>query len=129
MSTARVALYRNAQEFFRSHLLDLYRWEAVEHSRPQVVDRPEGINERRERGWYRGQVHDKIEMRFGPFELTVTGPFEDEKHPRGLITARAGQDTCEGPIDPATWDRVAAFIRENQHEEAYGSAAGSDWGR
>lgn len=130
MISARNALFRQTQEFFHSHLLGIYRWDDVEHSRPQTIDRPEGVKERREQSWYRGKTHDKVEMRFGPFSLTVTGPFEDEKYPCGLISVQTGRLSLEGPLDSATWDRAASFIKEHRSEEVeHGIAARSDWGR
>lgn len=130
MIRERNALYRQVQEFFHSHLLGVYRWDDVEHARPHKIDRPEGAKERAEQSWYRGQTHDKIEMRFGRFELTVIGPFEDDNHPNGLITVQHGQESLKGPLDPLTWDHVAEFIKTHNREEVdYGSEAGSDWGR
>lgn len=129
MIRTRNALSRQVQDFFHSHLLGIYRWDDVEHSRPQDVDRPEDHKERAARGWFRGQTHDRVEMRFGPFSLSVTGPFEDEKYPCGQIVIRSGPLSLEGPLDPTTWDRVSGFIKEHNTEERHDSAAGSDWGR
>jgi hypothetical protein len=47
MTRQRSALFRQAQEFFHSHLLGIYDWEQVEHSRPQVIDRPESARRTR----------------------------------------------------------------------------------
>lgn len=69
-------------------------------------------------------------MSFGPFNLMVLGPFEDDKHPNGLISVKAGQHSLEGPLDSTTWVRAAVFIKEHNREDtAYASAGGEDWGR
>lgn len=130
MIRARNALSRQVQEFFHSHLLGLYRWDDVQHAKAQQVTRPEGAKERADRSWFRGQTHDRLQMFFGPFDLTVIGPFEDPQNPCGLIIVQTGREKLEGPLDPATWDRVSGFIKEhNQEEVADGSESRSDWGR
>lgn len=129
MIRTRNALSRQVQEFFHSHLVGLYRWDNVEHARPAPVDRPDDHRERAEQEWFRGKTHDKLEMRFGPFDLTVLGPFEDEAHPCGLIVIQAGRESLKGPLDPSTWDKVSGFIKEHHTEECHGSEARSDWGR
>lgn len=129
MIRTRNALSRQVQEFFHSHLVGLYRWDDVEHGRASPIDRPESHRERAEQQWFRGQTHDRIEMWFGPFNLTVLGPFEDAAHPCGLIVIQTAQDSLKGPLDPSTWDKVSGFIKEHNAEEYHGSTAGSDWGR
>lgn len=130
MIRARNALSRQVQNFFHSHLLGLYRWDDVEHAKPQGIDRPEKAKDRAEQSWFRGQTHDRVEMWFGPFNLTVLGPFEDEQYPCGRIVIRSATESMEGPLDPGTWDRVAAFVKEHNHEEIdNGSTARDDWGR
>lgn len=124
MIHARTALFRQAQDFFHSHLVGLYRWDDVDHSRPQKVEKIPG------KALEAGKTHDKIEMRFGPFSLTVSGPFEDPKYPCGLILVQTGAQSLEGPLDSATWDRAAGFIKEHNSEELeHGFEAGSNWGR
>lgn len=122
MIRARNALSRQVQEFFHNHLLGIYRWDEVNHSPAQKVERTPG------QALEAGKTHDKIEMRFGPFDLTVLGPFEDPGHPCGLILIENGQLALEGPLDPATWDRVSGFIKTH-NEEYHGTQARDDWGR
>lgn len=122
MIRARNALSRQVQEFFHSHLLDHYRWDDVEYLPPQKVEKLPG------KSLEAGKTHDKIEMRFGPFDLTVLGPFEDDAHPCGFIRIEAPSANLEGPLDSATWDRVSIFIKEHNHEEDHGRKAGNDWG-
>lgn len=121
MIRARNALSRQAQEFFHSHLLGLYRWDDVDHSPAQDVVKERG------KPWEAGKTHDTVEMRFGPFALTVAGPFEAP--PCGSILIETGRDKFEGPLDPATWDKVAQFVKDHDSEEYHGVEAGSDWGR
>lgn len=124
MIRTRNALSRQVQDFFHSHLLGLYRWDDVDHAPAQKVDRIPG------KSLEAGKTHDKIEMRFGPFDLTVFGPFEDDRHPCGLIKVQTGAESLEGPLDPATWVKVSDFIKTHNHEEIYnGSTARDDWGR
>lgn len=123
MIRTRSPLYRQVQNFFHSHLLGIYRWDDVEHAPAQKVEKKPGTP------WEGGKIHDKIEMRFGPFDLTVLGPFEDPAHPCGRIEIQTGRDAIDGPLDPGTWDRVAGFIKDHKTEEDHGITAGSDWGR
>lgn len=133
MIRERSALSRQAQAFFHRNMLGLFTWDDVFTQKPREVQREPG--KPREAG----KFHDELRMHFGPFDLTMLGPFESEKHPCGLIEIKCGKHTVDGPLDDATWDRVAAFIKEHNHQEEveYGTEesagfrapARDDWGR
>jgi hypothetical protein len=125
----RTALFRQVQAAFHEHLLGIYSWEQVAFRKAEKVEREKKANGT-PLPFEAGKFHDKIDMYFGPFDLVVLGPFEDEKHPMGLIKISMGSRSCDGPIDATTWQRVAAFIKENRTEESDdGRTAGTHWGR
>lgn len=122
MIHARTALYRQAQAFFHEHLIGIYSWDDVESTKAKAVERAPG--EQREAG----KTHDTVDMRFGPFDLEMAGPFEAP--PCGLIRIKVGQHSCEGPLDATTWRNVGNFVKQHNLEEYdNGSEAGDDWGR
>lgn len=117
MIRARAALTRQAQDFFHTHLVGLYRWDDVSFSPPEKQDKPvpfinaRGRRQRPERP--EGKFHAIVEMEFGIWRLTIKGP--NEHPPLGWLTLEAGE-IIEGPLDAATWKRFAEHIKEKHQE-------------
>lgn len=124
----RSALHRQVQAFFLEHLLGVYSWEQVTTKKAEAV-----VRDVKENGtplpFEAGKTHDKVEMYFGPFDLLVLGPFEDDKHPMGLIRISSRGGSCEGPLDATTWQKVGDFIKQNKEEVEHGRESGTHWGR
>ena len=120
MIRAIAALTRQAQDFFHSHLLGLYRWDDVEFMPLEKNVRiPPEMWERTSRGRrirperQEGRHHVERKLRFGIWDLTISGPSE---HPPLGWLILSGHETIEGPLDAATWKRFADHIKEH-HEE------------
>lgn len=113
MIRANAALTRQAQDFFHQHLVGIYRWEEATFSPPERNEKPEifltprGRRRRPERP--EGKYHAIVRMEFGIWRLTIEGP--NEHPPLGWIELD-GHGTIEGPLDSATWERMAALIKE-----------------
>lgn len=111
------ALTRQAQEFFHTELVGIFRWDDVEFAPPEKQEKPEpeintrGRRVRPERP--EGKFHATVRMEFGIWRLMIDGP--TERPPLGWLTLE-GHETIEGPLDAATWRRFAVHIKEN-HEE------------
>src|SRR5947207_5918737 len=106
----RSALYRQVQEFFHTHLIGLYRWDEVSSAPADLIERIPG------KPLEAGKSHDKVDMQFGPFDLLVLGPFEDENWACGMIRIRRGVESLQGPLDATTWIEVAEFIKQHNEE-------------
>lgn len=125
----RSALHRQVQMFFHEHLVGVYSWEDVQTRRAEPVKRetkPNGTPLPFEAGKFR----DKVEIYFGPFDLVALGPYEDDRHPCGLIRCSTPRGSCEGPLDATTWQKIGDFIKQNKQEEVdHGRESGTHWGR
>lgn len=126
------ALTRQVQDFFHGHLVGIYRWEdAVFLPRERNEKPPPETWPRTKRGrrvrpeGLEGRWHHVLRLSFGPYDLEVTGPAEHP--PLGNVVlfdgaARTDDDTVEGPLDPATWEKIAGRIKtdhaERQHHVA-----------
>jgi hypothetical protein len=115
----RTALTRQVQQFFHMHLLGLYRWDqAHHHDAIPVVKTVDFTKKRAERESARDQrkFHDIVSLTLDGFELIVKGPYEDEKHPCGLIRVSLGAQSIEGPLDETTWRAAGEFIKQRKEE-------------
>jgi hypothetical protein len=120
MIRALAALTRQAQEFFHSHLVGLYRWEDVEFMPLEKNVRvPPEQWVRTSRGKrirpapMEGRHKAERQMRFGIWDLTIAGP--SDEHPIGWLVL-SGHETIEGPLDMVTWKRFGDHIKQH-HEE------------
>ncbi len=117
MIRARAALNRQAQDFFKAYLLDLYRWETVSIAPPDRNEQPKpemnsrGRRRRPERP--EGKYHATIQIEFGIWRLTIEGP--NEHPPLGWLTLEAGEK-IEGPLDAATWRQFGEHIQKTHKE-------------
>jgi hypothetical protein len=114
------ALTRQVEEFFHQHLIGLYRWDEVEFMPVEKTERiPPDQWERTSRGKRirpeppEGRYHAERSLRFGMWDLTISGP--SERPPLGWLVLK-GHETVEGPIDASTWGRFAEYIKKH-HEE------------
>lgn len=120
------ALTRLVQQFFHDHLVGVYDWEQVEFAAreknvtPPVADWPCNGRGRRIRPEpLEGKHQAVLRLRFGPWDLTVEG--SNEHPPLGWLTLE-GFETIEGPLDAATWDKIAEHIKQNHMESENGTA-------
>lgn len=119
MIRANAALTRQAQDFFHTHLVGLFRWDETKFAPPEK-DEPvapalwdRNRRGRRVRPERQGKYHDRVELEFGIWRLTIEGP--NEHPPLGWLTLEA-HEIIEGPLDPATWKQFGEHIRENHRE-------------
>lgn len=124
------ALTRLVQQFFHSHLVGVYDWDEVEFApREKTVVAPVAEWPRNGRGkrirpeQLEGKFAAVLQLRFGPWDLTVEG--SSEHPPLGWLTLK-GFETIEGPLDTATWDKFAEHIKQNHMERENGTA--TSWG-
>jgi hypothetical protein len=60
-----------------------------------------------------GKYHVSLHLQFGVWDLEVDGP--SEKPPLGWVRL-TGHGVVEGPLDPATWKRIADHIKSTNKE-------------
>lgn len=120
MIRAIAALRRQIQECFHTHLVGLYRFEDVQIEPRRKMDRPPPSEWKRNRrgGLIRpdiepGKHHVSLRLQFGVWDLEVDGPSE---HPPLGWVRLTGHGEVEGPLDPATWKRIADHIK-SVHKE------------
>lgn len=94
----RVALCSHIRQFVDTELPGLYRFDDLEFMPPE---------KKSERG--RDKWRETAEVRFGPYNLTVSLP--GEKPPLGLIELSYMGGNVTGPLDTATWNRIGERIR------------------
>ena len=112
----RMALTRVTQEFFHTHLIGIYKWDQVEHAPPDRITKSDidlALREGRERP--DGKFREMLRMQFGDYDLMVES--SNEAPPLGRIVLTGRDDTVEGPIDPSTWARIAAHIKQSKRSE------------
>jgi hypothetical protein len=118
MIRARAALLRQAQDFFQSYLLGLYRWDETRIAAPEKNEVPEpAINARgRKRRPERpeGKFHATVEIEFGIWRLKIEGP--NEHPPLGWLKLD-GHGELEGPLDAAVWRLFGEHIRKQEEIE------------
>lgn len=123
----RSALTRQVLNFFQMHLIEHYRWDQAKVL-PAMPVQPQAYEagltrDEREARKDRRTVHDIVALTFGPFELTVKGPYEDKDHPCGLIRVSRGDLFVEGPLDEMTWRRAGDFIKQKEENHGHPSPA------
>ncbi len=110
------ALLRHAQDFFRSDLIGLYRWDNV-----QIGDLdPVPSENRRER--HQGRYYEQARLVFGPWEILLYS--STEKPPLGEVQLRdnavGGAVHVSGSLDAATWGQIAKRIRAGNRQRFLG---------
>jgi hypothetical protein len=123
MISARLALLRQAQEYFHAHLLGVVKWDDVMVDKPIPIPAIKGHRDQ-------GKFKDLVIAHFNGFRMELMGPFESDQWPLGKVTVTRGAMSAHGPLDASTWVRIADFIKE---QKAKGDddgtvAAGEDWG-
>jgi|SRR6185295_1416455 len=120
MIRALAALTRQVQECFHLHLVGVVSWDKVKYKPPRKVvrDPPSAWPRNRRGGLIRpeftdGKYHMTLHLEFGVWDLEVDGP--SEKPPLGWVKL-TGHGTVEGPLDPATWKRIADHIKSANEE-------------
>lgn len=137
MIRANLALYRQAQEMFRGHLVGVYQWDEVvfppRKAREKIptaglskIERRRIQAERRE-----GKFEEEICLQFGLWEITVTSPTD---HPPLGCVQLTGAAEIKGPLDPATWAKIGETIKQKTEELRDVEGAETDciipgWGR
>lgn len=116
MLNTRSALIRQLQAFFETHLRGAWRWYtagALDELAPagsirlRAPDRHDKIPGRRQ------MDKNIVAVDFGDYAIQVSAP--DEAPPLGKIVCfHQLRGSIEGPLDAATWDKMAAFIKERQ---------------
>jgi hypothetical protein len=124
MIRANLALTRQAQDFFRRHLVGIYRWDDVvflpkeRNDLPEIIVTARGRRRRTERA--EGKFHAIVQMQFpgrdGIWQIRIEGP--NEHPPLGWIELD-GPDIIDGPLDSSTWDRIGEFIKKKHEELKY----------
>lgn len=119
------ALLRHAQEFFLRDLVGLYHWDQVRVAAPEKAENiPPNVSrmERRkqmEAREGRGRYLEQARMIFplpetaARWEILIYSSME--RPPLGEVVLRdyeRGAVVVEGPLDPATWARMGATIKE-----------------
>ena len=124
MISARHAMLRQAQEYFHALLLGVVRWDDVEVDRPIPIPPVRGYRDQ-------GLVRDLVVARFNGFKMELASPFDDVGWPMGRVSVTRGPWSIEGPLDAATWQRIAEFIKDQKAQgDGDGDiAGGTDWGR
>jgi len=124
MISARHAMLRQAQEYFHALLLDVVKWDDVKVDKAIPIPSVRGQRDQ-------GAVRDLVVARFGGFKMELASPFDDQGWPMGRVSVTRGPWSIEGPLDAATWQRVAEFVKEQKAKgESDGDiAGGTDWGR
>ena len=124
MISARHAMLRQAQEYFHALLLGVVRWDDVEVDKPIPIPSVRGQRDQ-------GMVRDLVVARFNGFKMELASPFDDVGWPMGRVSVTRGPWSIEGPLDAATWQRVAEFVKEQKIKgDGDGDiAGGTDWGR
>jgi hypothetical protein len=124
MIRARLALLRQAQEYFHSLLLGIVDWDDVTVDKPIPVP---AVNGNRDQG----KVKDLVIAHFGVFRMEMTGPFENELWPLGRVEVIRGAKHICGPLDAMTWVRIAEFIKQQKamgDDDGTSIKAGDTWG-
>lgn len=125
MIRSRATLYRMLQEFFETELMGLHRWDRVRHF-PAIPD--DGFytrdgelleNPDLERGRRRvfGKYREIVQVQFGDdiaYDLRLLSV--NEHPPLGMVTFDYGRGKIDGPLDPATWKQIGAFIKTRTME-------------
>lgn len=125
MISERMALLRQAQEYFHQLLLGVIRWDDVLVDKAIAIPAIKGNREQ-------GKFKDLVITHFNGFRMEMIGPFESDDWPQGRVKVSCRGETIEGPLDAMTWVRVADFIKQQKQQGVDDDgriAAGTDWGR
>ena len=124
MISARHAMLRQAQEYFHSLLLGVVKWDDVEVDKAIPIPSVRGQRDQ-------GMVRVLVVARFNGFKMELASPFDDVGWPMGRVSVTRGPWSIEGPLDAATWHRIAEFIKDQkaQGDGDGDTAGGTDWGR
>ena len=124
MISERLALLRQAQEYFHTLLLGIINWDDVKVDKPIPIPAVKGQRDQ-------GKVRDLVVAHFNGFRMEIMGPFEDDRYPMGHVIVSHAGSSMEGPLDAVTWMNIARFIKaEKVTGDDHGDiAAGTDWGR
>lgn len=110
MINGRLILYRHLQDFFEREIFEQYRWHQVRHCDPELAAVPAG----RRRNPL-GRDRETARVLFDDYELEIAS--SEETPPLGRVTLMiAGREKIEGPIDPATWAKMGAYIRQHSQK-------------
>lgn len=110
MRSARFGLSRHLQVFFETELCGLFRFDQVEFMQPEAAPLPEGWSKLRRPPF--GRNREKVEVRFGTYDLAILSP--NEVPPLGEIVLTHAGGVERGPLDEATWKRMGTIIRERE---------------
>lgn len=110
MIHARRALLAHVRAFVEQELCGIVRFDELEHIAPMDAEAPPG---RRTNPY--GRHCEVVEVRFGNYDLAVKSP--SEAPPLGSVELRYLGGIEDGPLDPATWKRLGAFIRSRREGE------------
>jgi hypothetical protein len=130
MISARIALLRQAQEYFHMLLLGVVKWDDVVVDKAIPIPAVKGQRDQ-------GKFKDLVVAHFNGFRMELISPFESDDWPLGRVKVTRGAFSVHGPLDARTWDMVADFIKrekqqgaENGRESTATTSAGrDDWGR
>ena len=117
-------MLRQAQEYFHALLLDVVKWDDVKVDKAIPVPSMNGQRDQ-------GAVRDLVVARFNGFKMELASPFDDVGWPMGRVSVSRGPWSIEGPLDAATWQRVAEFVKDQKikGEDDGDIAGGENWGR
>jgi hypothetical protein len=123
MISARLALLRQAQQYFHLLLLGVVKWDDVIVDKPIPVPAIKGQRDQ-------GAVRDIVVAHFDGFRMEIISPFESEAWPLGRVKVSRGAHEIEAPLDAVSWTKIADFIKEEKQKgDDYGRiASGEAWG-
>jgi hypothetical protein len=131
MISTRMALLRQAQEYFHQLLLGVVKWDDVKVDKAIPIPAVRGNRDQ-------GKVKDLVIAHFGGFRMELMGPFESEDWPMGKLKVTHGNISVHGPLDARTWDMIADFIKREKQGADHGTESSTaaadapardDWGR
>lgn len=103
MIQARAALYGHLRTFIERELSDLVAYDALRHGPAD----PEFLPDGRPAG--RNRFRERIRVMFGEYDLLMEST--TEAPPLGRITLYWPGGSIEGPLDSATWRKIADHIK------------------
>lgn len=113
--SARNSLSRHLPIFFDTELRGLYRYDDAQKLPPESAPHPEGMSALRRPPY--GKYRELVEIRFGPYDLSVFS--SNERPPLGEVVLIYADGEISGPIDQATWQRLGAFIRNREQRDSH----------
>jgi hypothetical protein len=111
MIRSHSALMRMAQDFFARELAGRYAFD----NNVKLRD-PELVPDKQRREERQGRYRECVWLSFGPWEIGIFS--SQEKPPLGELILRGNEigaaDVVSGPLDPATWSKIASEIKTHQ---------------